>query len=191
MKDVLKDLPCGKVTILSPEDEHLLRDFPWWRSKGGTYVRCARPTYDAEGKRAKHPKGYYLMDDDYVHRRIMQPPAGLSVDHINGNPLDNRRSNLRVVTHAQNMLNQRKSRGFGSAFRGVSFCPQTNPGRPWYAHIGSDGRQIAIGYFSTEIDAATAVDAVNRIFRRHHSRLQMIDQPVGIACDIGESSPPS
>lgn len=41
-----------------------------------------------------------------LHREIMSPPTHLEVDHINGDPLDNRRSNLRIVTHAENLQNK-------------------------------------------------------------------------------------
>ena len=46
----------------------------------------------------------------YLHREIMNPDDGMVVDHINGDGLDNRRENLRIVTHQQNALNRRRGR---------------------------------------------------------------------------------
>src|SRR5690625_2672181 len=41
----------------------------------------------------------------YLHRLIMNPPPDMVVDHINGDKLDNRRSNLRICSHRQNLWN--------------------------------------------------------------------------------------
>jgi hypothetical protein len=54
---------------------------------------------------------------DHLHRIIMNPPKGMHVDHINGDPLDNRRSNLRIVTRSQNLLNRRKEPHSKSGYR--------------------------------------------------------------------------
>ena len=60
-----------------------------------------------------------------MHNLIMNPSDGLFVDHINGNGLDNRRSNLRLVTKQQNCFNSR-SKGGSSLYKGVSFDKQSH-----------------------------------------------------------------
>ncbi|MBN2312578.1 MAG: HNH endonuclease [Sedimentisphaerales bacterium] len=57
----------------------------------------------------------------YLHREIMHPPEGLVVDHINGNPFDNRRANLRVVTQSENHINRHKKSRSMSGYRWVFF----------------------------------------------------------------------
>ena len=47
-----------------------------------------------------------------MHRLIMQPSPDMVVDHINGDGLDNKRENLRIVTHGQNIRNSSKFRSF-------------------------------------------------------------------------------
>src|SRR3954466_3760097 len=63
----------------------------------------------------------YLLKGDWaeaLHRYLLRPPNGIEVDHINRNPLDNRRSNLRLGTHAQNSRNKFQKNS-PSGFKGV------------------------------------------------------------------------
>lgn len=63
-------------------------------------------------KPGNDPRWYAMRKEGgvtvYLHRAVACPPAGLVVDHIDGDTLDNRRSNLRVVTHRENCNNRRK-----------------------------------------------------------------------------------
>ena len=57
----------------------------------------------------------------WLHCLILEAPEGIEVDHINGNGLDNRRANLRLVTVQQNRQNRNKGRNNQTGFKGVTF----------------------------------------------------------------------
>jgi len=94
-----------------------------------------------------------------MHREVICAKPGEYVDHINGNGLDNRRENLRICTHQQN-LRHRVSPPVGvSRFRGVSLDKRKGRKKKWRAHITVDGRQRSLGYYELEVGAAMAYDA--------------------------------
>lgn len=84
-----------------------------------------------------------------MHRQIMTPEPGLVVDHINGNPLDNRRENLRVVTQQVNSWNRRQSNTNRSGHLGVCFDHRF---QLYAAHINGE----TIGHFPTLEEAVRA-----------------------------------
>lgn len=85
-----------------------------------------------------------------MHRFILDAPDGVSVDHANGNTLDNRRCNLRLATASQQTCNRRKPRGSRTPYKGVQ---QLGRGR-WTARVSAH-----LGVFSTPEEAARAYDA--------------------------------
>lgn len=98
----------------------------------------------------------------YAHTRLHRFILNVSderiwVDHIDGNPFNNTRENLRQCSRRQNAANQRPRRGASSAYKGVGFA---GPGRSrqWRANI----RGSIIGHFATEEEAALAYDAAAR-----------------------------
>jgi hypothetical protein len=74
-------------------------------------------------------------------------------DHINGDKLDNRRVNLRVVTNQQNHQNRQTGLGNTSAYRGVYFQKKTGK---WCARAKTNGKAHWGGYYDSEVDAAIA-----------------------------------
>lgn len=56
-----------------------------------------------------------------LHRYLLKPSKGLTVDHINRNPLDNRRCNLRLCTQQDNAKNKSRYKNNKSGFKGVYF----------------------------------------------------------------------
>ena len=100
-----------------------------------------------------------------LHRVIAQRaygniPSDKEVDHINGCSLDNRRSNLRIVTHSENLKNGKKRSNNRSGVAGVYWHKASGK---WCARINSQGRQIHLGYYDTLEDAKTARIAAEAI----------------------------
>lgn len=85
------------------------------------------------------------------------------VDHINGVKSDNRISNLRQATAAQNQHNRKSQRNNTSGVKGVSFHKFS---RKWWAGFNCDGEKIDLGYFDSKEDAAIAVREARE---RHHA----------------------
>lgn len=88
-------------------------------------------------------------------------------DHINGDGLDNRRSNLRPATHAQNMRNRRKNWNNTSGFKGVSLTENGT----WRARITIDNRRVSLGCFADRIEAARAYDRAAQDLHGEFARL--------------------
>lgn len=82
--------------------------------------------------------------------------AGMHIDHINGDKLDNRRVNLRVVTHQRNQVNRKRlSKANTSGIRGVSRTKASSL-KPWLAQITVDRKNIYLGIFATLDEAMAA-----------------------------------
>lgn len=94
--------------LVDDDDYFRLKDYSWYKTSSGYAMR----SYWAGMK-----KVYVLM-----HREICKPPSDMLVDHKNGNPLDNRRSNLRVCTMQENMWNSKaiKNKKY-SKTRGITY----------------------------------------------------------------------
>jgi hypothetical protein len=91
--------------------------------------------------------------DRYVHREIMGAKKGESVDHINGNKLDNRKENLRICTHTENMWNTKKPKTNKSGIKGVHWQEDR---QKWSAQISYKGKTIPLGRFNCFEDAVKA-----------------------------------
>lgn len=88
-----------------------------------------------------------------LHRLIMDCPDNMVVDHINHDVSDNRKNNLRIVTHQQNMTNLKKSKNNTSGTTGVSWDKYS---KKWAAYIAINNKTIKLGRFANIDDAIKA-----------------------------------
>lgn len=142
-------LSQGKVAIVDASDFDWLNQWKWHAHRAGIKWCAARGVAAPNGKRS-----ILLM-----HRAVMSAPKGVSVDHINHDPLDNRRANLRLCTHAENCKNRTSHKDASSQYVGV--CWYASRGK-WMARLHNNGKAVFLGYFEHEKDAAMAYDAAAR-----------------------------
>jgi hypothetical protein len=103
-----------------------------------------------------------------MHREIMNANDSRFVDHRNCDSLDNRKSNLRFATQAENIHNRRKRKNATSQYIGVFFRKDT---RKWVGKIMDGKKQIILGNFDNEIDAAKAYDEAAKKYHGEFARL--------------------
>jgi hypothetical protein len=136
-------LTRGKVAVIDAECVSIVEATNWHlvTTNGLEYAACAVPN--------QRPKKQYL------HRAISGAPDGMCVDHIDGNGLNNRKSNIRIVTGHQNQFNIHRNKKNTSGYPGVIFTRKTGK---WCACIRYKKKCIYLGSFSDKQHAANVLD---------------------------------
>jgi|GEM_PF-36144 len=151
-----------RYALVDPDDYRKLSEYPWQyvRNKSGNYY----------GARIEGGKIVYM------HRQIMNAPAGKIIDHKDRNGLNNTKSNLRLATIAENNRNRKRLKG-ASKYRGVSRIKNRNK---WRASITYNYRRIHLGHFDNEEDAARAYDAAAQIYHKEFAVLNFPDKKIQV-----------
>lgn len=136
----LVKLTQGFSAIVDDEDLAIVSKIKWQAQIKGDHVIAKA---HRAGASVNAPK--ILM-----HRLILGAKSGEMVDHINGNSLDNRRSNLRLATHKTNGQNRSKQRNNTTGFKGVN---KYRNGK-FRASIVVNRKSIHLGYFSSAMEAS-------------------------------------
>ena len=106
---------------------------------------CNKTFY--RGGRKWSPYGYVMTEElEPLHGFVLPHRPGYEVDHINLNTLDNRRENLRYVTHQQNQINQPLQKNNTSGVSGVNYY---KPRGKYRARIKVSQRDIHLGYYDS------------------------------------------
>jgi hypothetical protein len=156
---LLVPLTQGKVAIIDRADAHLVESRSWSaRSKNGRWY--AQTSDVRDGKRT------------CVEMQVVLAGVGgeFDVDHHDGDGLNNRQSNLRTATRAQNSWNQ-KRRPSKSGFKGVHWHPSSGL---WVVRMTVQGVSKTFGYFHDPEDAARVYDAAAR---EHHGEFARLNFP--------------
>ena len=133
MKEIV--LTKGKRAVVDDADYEMLNKFNWFADLKGNVWYAGRRV----GK-----------SNQLMHRIILNPPEGFQTDHIDGDGLNNQRSNLRIVTARQNAQNLHIKKS--SKFPGVSWVKNTT-NNVWQSRIFINGKSKYLGTFRTEEDA--------------------------------------
>jgi hypothetical protein len=105
-----------------------------------------------------HKNGWHkkMLMHRLIYEKYNLVPEKYLLDHKDGNGFNNQKENLRICTTSQNMQNKMKSElALTSQYKGVYFCPSN---KLWRSRIKSNYKEIVIGHFKEEKDAAIAYD---------------------------------
>lgn len=147
-------LTGGKFTKIDDDDLSKLSGNRWYCNNHGYAMRCSR-------KRVS------------LHRLVMGAPDGFDVDHINGDTLDNRKSNLRICSRSQNMANRKTNKNNKTGYKGV--CLDNGRIR---AFIKKGGRKMHLGMFGSLESAARAYDAAAMLYFGEYAKTNFHDYDV-------------
>ena len=155
-------LSQGKVAIVDDEDFDYLNQFKWhvFNNNGKFYAR--RRFLLSNGNISK-----ILM-----HRFIMKPNKDMVIDHLDGNPLNNQKTNLRICTQSENNKNRNLNINNRSGFKGVYWFEKI---KKWRTHIRNNKKIIYLGCHINIIDAARAYNEAALKYHGEFANLNKID----------------
>jgi len=142
--------------LIDKEDQSVLQLHKWRLLKTGDYKRVV---------------AYYNKKFLYLHRVILNiSDPNILVDHINMNPLDNRKSNLRLSDKSSNGMNRPKNKNNRSGYKGVSYDPRQNR---YAAELMVKGIRYRKSGFKTAKEAATYY---NELAKKHHGEFAKLNE---------------
>lgn len=148
-------LTQNKSTIVDEKVYDYLNQFKWYYDNG-----YAKRKVSTNGK----------QKTIYLHRFLMGLYSNKEVDHINGDTLDNRKSNLRVVNKKQNAMNSKKRKNTSSIYKGVF----KHDNKRWRAQITVHGKRIHLGLFNKEKLAARKYNIAAKQYFGQYAKLNKV-----------------
>ena len=116
--------------------------------------------------------GYVVVGNKLLHRIIMNPTADMQIDHRNKNKLDNRRSNLRICTHAENQWNRGPTKANKIGVKGITVDKRRK--RKFRARISANKKTYSLGSFAKAEEAGRAY---KQAVKKHHGEFSRLKNP--------------
>lgn len=126
----------GHICLFDLEDYDKIKEYHWHKNSNG-YAVC----------NIQRNNEWITIS---IHRLVMDAPDGVEIDHIHGNKLDNRKSELRIVAQSDNKKNRSINTNNTSGYKGVSWNKNK---QKWVANIQCNGQQFYLGAFESVYDA--------------------------------------
>lgn len=166
----LIQLSMGKAyAIVDDADFEYLNQWKW-KLTGGRATRNQHIGTVGNWREGKRKDKAVLM-----HRVIMGEPIDMEIDHINGNPLDNRKVNLRACTHQENRANTKRPVNNTSGYKGVYWHKQRSR---WCTQITFMNKTYTLALFENPEEAAKEYDHVAKQLFGKYAKLNFGDSRV-------------
>ncbi|KKN64720.1 hypothetical protein LCGC14_0488520 [marine sediment metagenome] len=156
-----KSIPLtqGQFTLVDDGDYEYLNQWKWQASKP---LNSPRNYYAVRNQQGHSGQGKILM-----HLMLLPLSDGKQTDHIDGNSLNNCRSNLRRCTYAENQFNRHPNRNTVSGYKGVAL---NKSGKKWQVYCGG----LYYGVYANKEDAALRYNCVAQLKYGQFARLNII-----------------
>jgi len=147
-----------RYALIDDEDYEKVKGYNWQLNKKHGGKEYAVTRIQQKNKLRRNIK---------MHRIIMKAKQNQSIDHVNGNGLDNRKINLRFATPQQNRFNSNGNKNTSSIFKGVAWVKQQ---KKWLASIMINKKTINLKYYHNEIIAAWVYDQFAKILFKNYAK---------------------
>jgi hypothetical protein len=155
MKEI--KLTKGMVALVDDEDYEYLNLRKWHADKIGNTYYASCSIIGSNGWKYR------------MHRMVMNvDDSTIIIDHIDQNGLNNQKSNLRIATHSQNLINKPKKKNTLSSYFGVTYDKTK---QRWVGRICINGKKKSTKRFKDEVDAAIAYDILSRQFHGEFAKI--------------------
>ena len=148
-------LSCGKCKQITSEGDHMRCTM----KNGASFIFDIEDMEVVQSHTWSVARGHVRTTIDgrsvYLHQLLLGRSRDREIDHINGDKMDNRRCNLRPVTHAQNNQNKGLRRDSTTGYKGVCFDKRSGK---YLAYINANGKRTYLGLFDDKLSAAYAYD---------------------------------